>query len=128
PAVILAQSLLYTSLCSTLLAALLAVLGKQWVLKYSAAGQSGTIKARGLERHRKFEGLQKWGFDGLMQMFPLLLQSGLFLFEVALSVYLWTFNHSVAIVVLSFASFGFVSCLLLLIFSLVDPDCPFQTP
>ncbi|KAJ6599882.1 hypothetical protein DFH09DRAFT_901781 [Mycena vulgaris] len=39
--VVVAQSLLYASLSCTLLAALLAVLGKQWLMYYSAAGERG---------------------------------------------------------------------------------------
>ncbi|KAJ6495499.1 hypothetical protein DFH09DRAFT_1448621 [Mycena vulgaris] len=45
--VVVAQSLLYTSLSCTLLAALLAVLGKQWLMYYSTASERGTIEARG---------------------------------------------------------------------------------
>ncbi|KAJ7098859.1 hypothetical protein C8R44DRAFT_682982, partial [Mycena epipterygia] len=37
-----AQSLLYLSLFSTLFAALLAVLGKQWIMYYNSAGERGT--------------------------------------------------------------------------------------
>ncbi|KAJ6589416.1 hypothetical protein B0H19DRAFT_850034, partial [Mycena capillaripes] len=84
------QSLLYISLFTTLLAALLAVLGKQWVMYYQAAGSRGTIEQRGLERQRKFDGLRKWKFDAVLQMFPLLLQLALLLFSSALSLYLWT--------------------------------------
>ncbi|KAJ6602868.1 hypothetical protein DFH09DRAFT_969233, partial [Mycena vulgaris] len=39
--IILAQSLLYISLLTTLLAALLGVLGKQWIMHYEAAGSRG---------------------------------------------------------------------------------------
>ncbi|KAJ6523434.1 hypothetical protein DFH09DRAFT_1420794, partial [Mycena vulgaris] len=91
--VVVAQSLLYVSLSCTLLAALLAVLGKQWLMYYSAAGERGTIEARGLERQRKFEGLRRWKFDTLLQMFPLLLQLSLLLFGAALSIYLWTVHR-----------------------------------
>ncbi|KAJ7189060.1 hypothetical protein C8R46DRAFT_980463 [Mycena filopes] len=88
--VVAAQSLLYISLCSTLLTALLAVLGKQWILAYTSAGEHGPISTRGLERQRKFDGLRKWHFETVIQMFPLLLQFGLFVFAAGLSVYLWT--------------------------------------
>ncbi|KAJ7080692.1 hypothetical protein C8R44DRAFT_992403 [Mycena epipterygia] len=126
--ILVASSLLYISLGSTLLAAVLAVLGKQWLMYYSAAGDRGTIEARGLERQRKFDGLRKWKFDTIMQMFPLLLQLGLLLFATALSVYLWTVHISLAIIVLSFTSFGFISYIFLLISAAVSPDSPFQTP
>ncbi|KAJ7154526.1 hypothetical protein C8R46DRAFT_1117588 [Mycena filopes] len=47
--IIAAGCLLYISLACTLLGALLAVLGKQWLMYYAAAGERGTIEARGLD-------------------------------------------------------------------------------
>ncbi|KAF7348678.1 hypothetical protein MVEN_01386600 [Mycena venus] len=126
--VLIAQNLLYVSLFSALLAALLAVLGKQWLMYYLAAGERGTIEARGLERQRKFDGLRRWKFDAVMQMFPLLLQIGLFLFSAALSTYLWRTHVSLAITVLSLTSVGFISYSALLISAAAAPDSPFQTP
>ncbi|KAF7338839.1 hypothetical protein MSAN_02206800 [Mycena sanguinolenta] len=126
--ILLAQNLLYLSLFSTLLAALLAVLGKQWLMYYLSAGERGTIEARGLERQRKFDGIRRWKFDAVMQTFPLLLQIGLFLFSAALSIYLWTVHISLAIIVFSFTSLGFVSYTALLISTIASPDSPFQTP
>ncbi|KAJ7670657.1 hypothetical protein DFH06DRAFT_1124966 [Mycena polygramma] len=125
---LVAQCLLYVSLCSTLLAALLAVLGKQWLMYYSAAGERGTVEARGLERQRKLDGLRSWKFDMVLQMFPLLLQFGLLVFATALSVYLWTIHLALAIIVISFTAFGFVSYIFLLFSAIVFPDSPFQTP
>jgi hypothetical protein len=49
---VVAQSLFYISLGSTLLAALLAVLGKQWLMFYLAAGERGTMEARCLKTGR----------------------------------------------------------------------------
>ncbi|KAF7348677.1 hypothetical protein MVEN_01386500 [Mycena venus] len=126
--VLIAQNLLYVSLFSALLAALLAVLGKQWLMYYLAAGERGTIEARGLERQRKFDGLRRWKFDAVMQMFPLLLQIGLFLFSAALSTYLWRTHISLAITVLSLTSVGFISYMALLVSAVAAPDSPFQTP
>ncbi|KAF7369349.1 hypothetical protein MVEN_00263500 [Mycena venus] len=68
--VVIAQSLLYFSLFSTLLAALLAVLAKQWLLHYNSVGERGTITERGIERQRKFDGMCRWRFDLVMQVFP----------------------------------------------------------
>ncbi|KAJ7636742.1 hypothetical protein FB45DRAFT_1138603, partial [Roridomyces roridus] len=97
--VLVAQCLLFVSLSATLLAALLAVLGKQWLMYYSSAGERGTIEARGLERQRKFDGLRRWKLDTIMQLFPLMLQFALLVFAVGLSVYLWTVHHALSIVV-----------------------------
>ncbi|KAJ7643496.1 hypothetical protein DFH06DRAFT_917600, partial [Mycena polygramma] len=96
PIVLVAQSLLYVSLFFTLMAALLAVLGKQWLMHYDSVGERGTIEERGLERQRKFDGMRRWKFDLVMQIFPLLLQFSLLLFATALSVYLWTIHHAIA--------------------------------
>ncbi|KAJ7113151.1 hypothetical protein C8R44DRAFT_984939 [Mycena epipterygia] len=129
PAIIVAvQSLLYLSLFTTLLAALLAVLGKQWIFYYQAAGSRGTIEERGHERQRKLDGLLSWKFDLVLQTFPLLLQLALLLFSVALAVYLWTVHHSIAIIVLTLTSFGFISYISLLGSAIFSPDSPFQTP
>ncbi|KAJ7214474.1 hypothetical protein GGX14DRAFT_542189 [Mycena pura] len=126
--IVVAQSILYVSLFTTLLAALLAVLGKQWIVYYQAAGSRGTIEQRGLERQRKLDGLHKWKFDTVLQMFPLLLQLGLLLFSPGLSVYLWNTNVPIAIIVLAFTLLGFGAYLFLLGSAIFYPDSPFQTP
>ncbi|KAF7334572.1 hypothetical protein MVEN_02287100 [Mycena venus] len=126
--IVVAQSMLYISLFTTLLAALLAVLGKQWIMYYQTAGSRGTIEERGLERQRKLDGLVKWKFDTLLQMFPLLLQLALLLFSTSLSIYLWTVNQSIAIIVMVLTSLGVTSYFCLLLSATIFPDCPFQTP
>ncbi|KAJ6482021.1 hypothetical protein DFH09DRAFT_1463649 [Mycena vulgaris] len=126
--IVVVQSLLYTSLFTTLLAALLAVLGKQWIMHYEAAGSRGTIEQRGLERQRKLDGLHKWKFDTALQTFPLLLQLALLLFATALSVYLWTVHHAIAIIVQILTLFGFITYISLLMSTVISPDSPFQTP
>ncbi|KAJ7307902.1 hypothetical protein DFH08DRAFT_1051154 [Mycena albidolilacea] len=125
--IVIAQSLLYFSLFSTLLAALLAVLGKQWLLYYDSVGERGTIKERGLERQRKVDGLRRWKFDPVMQILPLLLQFALLLFAVGLSLYLWTVHPGIASMVLGLTAVGFISYSLTVISSMMSPDSPFQT-
>ncbi|KAJ6518146.1 hypothetical protein C8R47DRAFT_1086163, partial [Mycena vitilis] len=126
--IVVVQGLLYASLFTTLLAALLAVLGKQWVMHYQAAGSRGTIEQRGLERQRKLDGLRRWKLDMVLQMFPLLVQLALLLFSSALSLYLWPIHHSIAGVVIGLTVLGFGSYILLLASAILFPDCPFQTP
>ncbi|KAJ7688856.1 hypothetical protein B0H17DRAFT_1135395 [Mycena rosella] len=116
------------SLFSTLLAGLLAVLGKQWLLHYDSVGERGTLEDRGLERQRKFDSLLHWKFDLVMQTFPLLLQLALLLFAAALSIYLWTIHHVVAAIVLGLTSIGVVLYILMVVSALAFPDSPFQTP
>ncbi|KAJ7775417.1 hypothetical protein B0H16DRAFT_1756759 [Mycena metata] len=126
--IIAVQSLLYISLFATLLAALLAVLGKQWVVHYQAAGSRETIEERGLERQRKLDGLRRWRLDALLQMFPLLLQLALLLFSSALSVYLWSVHRAIGAMVLGLTLSAVCAYILLLLSAIVSSDSPFQTP
>ncbi|KAJ7936568.1 hypothetical protein B0H13DRAFT_2303607 [Mycena leptocephala] len=125
--IVVTQGILYFSLLCTLLVALLAVLGKQWLLHYDSIGEKGTTEERGLERQRKLDGLKRWKFDLVMQIFPLLLQLSLLLFAAALSVYLWTVHQVIADIVLSLTSLGFVLYASMVISAAVSPDSPFQT-
>ncbi|KAJ6544120.1 hypothetical protein B0H19DRAFT_1238652 [Mycena capillaripes] len=124
---VVAQSILYFSLFATLLAALLAVLGKQWLLHYASVGERGTIEERGLERQRKFDGLRRWKFDLMMQIFPLLLQLALLLFAVALALYLWTINHAIAAIIIGLTVMCFIQYAAMVFSALAYPDSPFQT-
>ncbi|KAJ7769389.1 hypothetical protein B0H16DRAFT_1881932 [Mycena metata] len=126
--IVIVQCLLYASLFTTLLAALLAVLGKQWLMYYQAAGSRGTIEERGRERQRKLDGLVKWKFEAVLQGFPLLLQLALLLFASSISLYLWTVQHSVAILVTFLTALGLSSYIILLVSATIFSDCPFQTP
>ncbi|KAJ7895510.1 hypothetical protein B0H14DRAFT_3125220 [Mycena olivaceomarginata] len=125
---IVAQSLLYISLGTTLLAALLGVLGMQWLGYYSATEERGSIAVHGCSRQEKLDGLRKWKFDMVMQTFPLLLQFGLLLFSVALSVYLSNTHLVHAIIAIFFSLFGFIFYVALIISAVAAPHCPFQTP
>ncbi|KAJ7636609.1 hypothetical protein FB45DRAFT_1001642 [Roridomyces roridus] len=103
--------------------------GKQWLMYYSLAGESrGTIAERGLERQRKFDGLRRWKFDAIMQLFPLMLQFALLIFAVALSVYLWTVHHALAVIAMIFTATGFISYCGFLISAAAFADSPFQSP
>ncbi|KAJ7874160.1 hypothetical protein B0H14DRAFT_2569342 [Mycena olivaceomarginata] len=110
-----------------LLAALLAVLGKQWLLHYDSVGERRTIEERRLERQRKFEAIQRWKFDLVMQIFPLLLQFALLLFATALSLYLWTIHHVIAAMVLGLTDLGSLFYTAMVISAVAWEDSPFQT-
>ncbi|KAJ7280560.1 hypothetical protein C8J57DRAFT_1563361 [Mycena rebaudengoi] len=125
--VIIVQSLLYASLFSTLLAAFLAVLGKQWLMHYDAAGSRGTLAERGLEHQRKYDGLQRWKFTLVMEMFPLLLQLALLLFSTALSVYLSIISRPISSIVITLTFLGALAYISLLVSAAVYQDSPFQT-
>jgi hypothetical protein len=97
-------------------------------MHYDAAGSRGTLAERGLERQRKHDGLQRWKFTLVMEMFPLLLQLALLLFSAALSVYLLTISRPIASIVITLTSLGTLAYISLLVSAAVYPDSPFQTP
>jgi hypothetical protein len=126
---VVTETFLYVALFSTLFAALVAVLGKQWLQYYDSVGERGTIAERGNERQRKFDSLEHWHFAEIIQLPSLLLQLSLFQFAVALSMYLWTQNDiRLAVTAIVLTSLGSVIYILMILSVLVSPDSPFQSP
>ena len=123
-----AYSILLISLTVTLFVAFLAVLGKQWILYYTRATTWGNIVDRGKERQAKLAGLQKWRLRLIMESLPVMLQFSLLLFSVALAVYLWDLNVSIAEVVLVVPSIGLAFYIYVTASAVYYSDCPFQTP
>ncbi|KAH7908577.1 hypothetical protein BJ138DRAFT_340116 [Hygrophoropsis aurantiaca] len=78
------QSLIYASLAASLLAALGAVLGKQWLAHYCQS-KFGTSEQRALHRQAKSNALERWRFQAILAVLPVLLQISLLLFGIALS-------------------------------------------
>ena len=126
--VVRAQSILFASLSVTLFVAFIAVLGKQWILYYTRVTTWGNIADRGKEHQVKLVGLQKWGLHLIMESLPVMLQLALLLFGVALSVYLWDLNVSIADAVLVVTTIGFAFYICITTFAASFSDCPFQTP
>jgi hypothetical protein len=105
-----------------LMAALLAVLGKQWLLHYNSVGERGTIAEWGAEQQHKFDGMRWWRFDLVMQVFPLLLQLSLLLFSTALSIYLWTIHYVIAAIALTLTRLGSLLYAGMVISTVLSPD------
>ncbi|KAF9782346.1 hypothetical protein BJ322DRAFT_215753 [Thelephora terrestris] len=128
PATVHVQAILYSSLAASLLAALIAMLGKQWLNRYSQDELRGSIIDRGRYRQRKINGMKNWRFDLVMECLPLMLQAALLLLGCALSKYLFTINKAVAGVAVGFTSFGVLFYLLIVSAATLSYNCPFQTP
>jgi len=99
---VIAQSLLYASLATSLFAALLAVLGKQWVVRY-LRNRRGSTADQSRDRQRKLNGLEEWYFYIVPESLLMILQFALLLLASALPVYLWTICRVIAGVILGFA-------------------------
>ncbi|KAG1765759.1 hypothetical protein EDD22DRAFT_845209 [Suillus occidentalis] len=113
------QSLIYASLSASLLAALGAMLGKQWLGHFQHFGH-GTVDGRGRQRQRKLDALYAWHFNAVLEGLPVLLQLSLLLFGVALGANLWTQQHIVACIVIGTTSFGTVFYALIVVAALIS--------
>ncbi|KAG2134675.1 hypothetical protein BD769DRAFT_1572017, partial [Suillus cothurnatus] len=126
PTEIWIQCLMYASLSTSLIAALGAVLGKQWLGHFIRCGR-GPIDVRGRLRQQRMDGLQTWYFSAVLEALPLLIQISLLLFGIALSASIWTQQPTIATPVLLTMAFGALFYGVIVISCVVSPTCPFQT-
>ncbi|KAH8091362.1 hypothetical protein BXZ70DRAFT_482641 [Cristinia sonorae] len=122
------QTLLYASLVCSLLVALGAVLATQWLSRYRAVDERGTIEDRGKRRQQKFDGLRVWGFRLFLEALPILLQFSLLLFGVSLCAYMWDQQRVIAAVLIFANGVGGLLWLFTLIVSAIYPESPYDTP
>lgn len=123
------QTMAYASLSFSLLAAFGAVLGKQWLRFYRLKRFGcGSLEERGRSRQQKFDSLEAWHLDAVLQTFPVLLEISLLLFGISLSSYVWTQQRTITAVIIAATVLGFLFHWCTLLASLLSPDCPFQTP
>ena len=128
PMLVYAQTILYVSLSASLLAAFIAMLGKQWLSRFSQLEIRGSVADRSRDRVRKFKGMVSWRFDLVMESLPLMLQISLLLLGYALSHYLFFLNKAIAGVITGFTAFGLLFYLLIVSAATLSYSCPFQTP
>lgn len=118
---------MFASLATSLTAAFLAVLGKQWLNRYMNR-KGGSAVERCHDRQRKFKGMQTWCFAYMMECLPLMMQMSLLLFDCAISRYLWTVNYILAVVNISFTVLGAVAYAFMILVASMSYACPYQTP
>jgi len=127
PEIVTVQSLLYASLATSLFAAFLAMLGKQWVNLY-LRNHGGSAADKSRDRQRKLDGFEKWHFRLAIESLPVMLQFALLLLGCALSRYLWTTSRTVAGIVATVTLFGVTSYVFLSLAATFYNNCPYQTP
>ena len=125
--IITTSDLLYASLLMSLLAAFVAMLGKQWLNRYLRHTGGSMVEHCG-DRQRKFDGLKKWPFHPFIESLSIMLQISLLLLVCGLSRYMWAVNTSVARVVVALTAFGFIFYVGTVVAGTLSVDCPFQTP
>ena len=122
-----ASCLMYASLLISLLAAFIAMLGKQWLNRY-LRNSGGSMIERCGDRQRKFDGLKKWPLHFFIESLPMMLQAALLLLACGLCRHMWSVNTSVAYTLIGLTSLGATFFVGIVIAGTSSYACPFQTP
>jgi len=118
---------MYASLMISLLAAFVAMLGKQWLNRY-LRNSGGSMIERCGDRQRKCDGLEKWPLHFFVEGLPVMLQVALLLLACGLCRHMWSINTSVAFTLISLTGLGVVFYIAIVIAGASSYACPFQTP
>ena len=119
-------TLLYASLCTSLLAAFLAMLGKHWLHRY-ARHEGGSASQRSEDRQRKLDGIDRWPFRVAIETPSFLLQLSLLLLLAGFSRYLWEVRRVISLVAIAFAGGIAAFYLTITCIGTFSYEFPFQT-
>jgi hypothetical protein len=125
--VVVDQCLLYASLTTSLFAAFVAMLGKQWLNRF-VRNTGKTAAEKSWDRQNKLQGMEQWHFHVVMESLPIMLQLALLLLGCALSSHLWSVNRIVASVVIAVTAFGLIFYAFVTVAGSFFYKCPYQTP
>ena len=118
---------MYASLLISLLAAFVAMLGKQWLNRYLRHAGGSMIERCG-DRQCKFDGLKEWPFQLFVESLPVMLQASLLLLTSGLCRHMWSINAPVAYVLITLIALGVLFYFGIVIAGTSSYECPFQTP
>ena len=124
PSIVRVQSILFSSLASALLAAFMAMLGKQWLNLHVV----GSFIHRNRHRELKMRGMIAWRFKFVMECLPFIMQISLLLLGYALARYLWDLSRAISSVIIAFTMFGVAFYVFIVLAGTFSKTCPFQTP
>ncbi len=95
--IVVLNALWFSSLISSLAAASIAIMVKQWLTEYKS-GVSGTSRQTARLRQLRLNSLQRWRVKEIVSFLPVLLQIASGLFFTGLLILMWNLNRTVAIV------------------------------
>ncbi|KIO32702.1 hypothetical protein M407DRAFT_48666, partial [Tulasnella calospora MUT 4182] len=85
---IIVNCLLYASLSCSLLAAVGAMMAKEWLQSFDRTGQTGPLEEQARFRQRKFNGIRQWHLEAVIKFLPNLLLLSVIFFFVGIGFYL----------------------------------------
>ncbi|KAG8918525.1 hypothetical protein FRC01_001810, partial [Tulasnella sp. 417] len=124
---VIVNCLLYASLSCSLLAAVGAMMAKEWLQSFDRTWQTGPPEEQARFRQRKFNGVLEWHLEAVIKFLPNLLLLSVVFFFVGVSYLLFPINTSVAGVVIAFSGIGVVFSGAAIVAGAVSPTCPYQS-
>ncbi|KAG8945301.1 hypothetical protein FRC04_001078 [Tulasnella sp. 424] len=116
------------SLTLALISSFMAVLGRQWLAYYRKRSGGGPDRQR-WEQLKRFLGAERWGLEWALDDFlPSILQIGLIIFCISLTIYLSTLHPTLSTVVGTFMCAGLALFIITALLATWDKFCPFQSP
>ncbi|KAG9043656.1 hypothetical protein FS837_009302 [Tulasnella sp. UAMH 9824] len=124
---IVVNCLLYASLSCSLLAAVGAMMAKEWLQSFNRSGQTGPLEDQGKLRQRKFNGVEKWHLEAVIKFLPNLLLLSVVLFFAGIGLFLFPINTVVAATVIAFSGLGLILSGIAIVAGAISPLCPYQS-
>ncbi|KAG8945298.1 hypothetical protein FRC04_001075 [Tulasnella sp. 424] len=116
------------SLTLALISSFMAVLGRQWLAYYRKRSGGGPERQR-WEQLKRFLGAERWGLEWALDDFlPSILQIGLIIFCISLTIYLSTLHPTLSNVVGTLLCAGLAVFIGTAVLATWDKFCPFQSP
>ncbi|KAG8923807.1 hypothetical protein FRC01_012309, partial [Tulasnella sp. 417] len=124
---IIVNGLLYASLSCSLLAAVGAMMAKEWLQSFDRTGQTGPLEEQARFRQRKFNGVLEWHLEAVIKFLPNLLLFSVIFFFVGVCLFLFPINTVVAGIVIAFSGMGVVFSSIVIVAGAISPTCPYQS-
>ncbi|KAG8915358.1 hypothetical protein FRC01_003691, partial [Tulasnella sp. 417] len=121
------NGLLYASLSCSLLAAVGAMMAKEWLQSFDRTGQTGPLEEQARFRQRKFNGVLEWHLEAVIKFLPNLLLLSVIFFFIGVCLFLFPINTVVAGIVIAFSGIGVVFSSIVIVASAISPTCPYQS-
>ncbi|KAH6899565.1 hypothetical protein BKA70DRAFT_735862 [Coprinopsis sp. MPI-PUGE-AT-0042] len=123
------NGLWFSSLLITLFSAIVGVLAKSWLVKYSPLAKSEE-SGDAYQRWTADESVKTWRMERVFTFIPLFVQLSFFLFAVGFAIQSFNDNQVLGYIVSVIVGLGIVVYLTVtaLPFFIRDGSCPFQTP
>ncbi|KAG9043655.1 hypothetical protein FS837_009301 [Tulasnella sp. UAMH 9824] len=124
---IFVNCLLYASLSCSLLAAVGAMMAKEWLQSFNRSGKTGPLEDQGKLRQRKFNGVEQWHLEAVTKFLPNLLLLSVILFFAGIGLFLFPINTAVAGTVVAFSGLGVILSGIAIVAGAISPLCPYQS-